>query len=609
MSLSDNDSIRNLFGVAPRYSRRSLLRKAAALGLSAVPMAAVLAACGNDGGSRDLSGDKVSGASTVTSSDSSGGPKRGGTVRHLIYEDPDTLNFLIGGTSIGRQVYQVIVEGLVGVDPQGNFYPILAEELPTHENGGISEDNLTITWKLKKNVTWSDGEPFTADDVLFTYEAATSPQSLLAERFSKISDISAPDEHTVVIKYSEVDVGYLEAWRAGLGCGILPRHACGPISEMQRWDWNRNPIGTGPFVLSEWVSGDHVTVVRNERYHDEGRPYLDQIHFLIVPSEEARAQMMLQGDAEIMLWPGETYAADFEASGIVDIHTVPGVWNARLVLNLSKPFDDDPGPEPPHPLLGDLRVRQAIAMAINRERIANEVLDGRVEVVNSPFTVGWNTADLPPYEYDPERAKQLMEEAGWVEGPDGVRVARGSQYAEDGTKAEVTLSTYSAFLPMELTALSIQEDLKNIGIKVNISIEDFAVIFGGWEDRAPRKVGDFDMLLYDTSVGGIEPHQTIFLTWHSSQIPSEQVPGGGNYSRFVSPEADQLIEAAGATLDLSERQRLYEEMAKIEREHLPIIYLYQFTEGNAYSRRLKGYTVSTWEWSTWDAKEWYLEDA
>src|SRR5699024_4610155 len=103
---------------------------------------------------------------------------RGGAVRHLLYEDPDTLNFVIGGTTIGRQVYQTPVEGLVYVDLDGNFQPLLAEEVPTQENGGVSEDGLTVTWKLKQGVTWHDGEPFTADDVLFTYEVATSPESI-----------------------------------------------------------------------------------------------------------------------------------------------------------------------------------------------------------------------------------------------------------------------------------------------------------------------------------------------------------------------------------------------------------------------------------------------
>jgi peptide/nickel transport system substrate-binding protein len=597
-----------------RMRRRTFLKRAATLGLSLPGLSTLLAACARVEEATAPAGPSTSPIPTTgveavaTPTALAKAPRPGGTVRHLIYEDPDTLNFIIGGTSIGRQVYQTLVEGLVGVDPDGNFYPILAAEIPTRENGGISDDFLTITWKLKPGVRWSDGAPFTSADVLFTYEAAISADSIIADRFSKIERIEAPDDHTVVIRYSEIDVGYLEQWRATYGCGIIPKHATGPVSEITRWEWNRKPIGTGPFKLEEWVSGDHVTVVRNEYYHEEGKPLLDRIDFLIVPSEEARAQMMLRGDAEIMLWPGETYTEDFERSGIVILGLAPGVWNARLWMNLSQPRDGNPGPEPPHWLFGDLRVRQAISMAINRERIVNEVLEGRVTLVTTPFPLGWYACEMPPYEYNPEKAKALMEEAGWVEGPDGIRVAQGARYAQDGTKAEVGLSTYSAFLPMELTALAIQEDLKKIGIKVNISIEDFAVIFGGWEDGAPRKTGDFDLLLYDTSIGGVEPHLTIRNTWHSASIPSANNPGGANYTRFNNPEADKLIDAAGSTLDLDARHDLYCQLVKIDREVLPIIYLYQFNEGNAYSVRLKGYTVSTWEWSTWDAKEWYLEE-
>lgn len=617
--MSQHSEPQDLLNVSRTTTRRAFLKRAGLLGLSIPALSALLAACGSDdddgddtpteadAGESTPAPDDEPEATESDEGDSAGEGAQGGTVRHLIYEDPDTLNFVIGGTSIGRQVYQTLVEGLVGVDPDGNFYPLLAAEIPTQENGGISEDNLTVTWKLKPGVLWSDGEPFTSDDVIFTYEAATSSESIIAERFAKIASIEAPDDETVVITYSEIDVGYLEAWRATYGCGIIPRHATGEIDQISRWDWNRAPIGTGPFVLEEWVAGDHVSVVRNENYHIEGRPYLDRIDFLIVPSEEARAQMMLQGDAEIMLWPGETYNQDFEESPNVDLGLAPGVWNTRLFMNLSRTFDDDPGPEPPHELLGDVRVRQAISMAIDRERIVNEILEGRVTLVTSPFTIGWNTCEMEPYEYDPEGAKALLEEAGWVEGSGGTRQAQGAQYAEDGTPAEISLVSYTAFLPMELTALAIQEDLAKIGISVNVSLEDFAVIFGGWEDQAPRKTGDFDMMLYDTSVGGVEPHQTIFTQWHSESIPSAENPGGGNYMRFNNPDADAAIEAAGSTLDLNERHDHYCKMVEIEREELPIIYLYQFNEGSAYASRLKGYVVSTWEWSTWDAAEWYLE--
>jgi peptide/nickel transport system substrate-binding protein len=605
-------------------TRREFVKRLTLIGASAPAIAAILAACGEDDDTDDTPVDEPvdepDDDEPATDDDESDtdddeddvaddDAARGGTVRHLLYEDPDTMNFVIGGTSIGRQVYQTIVEGLVYVDPDGNFQPLLAEEIPTEENGGITNDGLTITWNLKQGVTWHDGEPFTADDVVFTYEAARSPESIQAAKFEKIESIEAIDDHTVEINYSELDVGYLEAWRASSTIGIIPRHATGDIDQISQWEWNRMPIGTGPFKMQEWSAGDHVTVVRNDDYHESGKPHLDQIHFLVVPSEETRAQMMIRQDGEIMLWPGSNYNEDFEASGIVDIGLAPGVWNCRFMFNMSMPFNDDPGPEPPHPLLGDQDVRYAITLATDRHRISDEILEGDQVAVASPWPVGWYAVDFDDYDHDKDQARQMLEDAGWVEGSDGVRVADGAPYADDGHRAEIGLSTYAAFLPMELTALAIQEDLGDVGIRVNVSIEDFAVIFGGWADGSPRKLGDFDSLMYDTSVGGVEPHATIRHTWHSSEIPSAENPGGNNVTRFNVPEADELIDAAGATLDFDERADLYRQFAEIEREVRPIIYIFQFQEGNAYSTRLQNYVVSTWEWSTWDAKEWYLEDA
>jgi peptide/nickel transport system substrate-binding protein len=606
-------------------SRRELLRRMVLLGLSAPAIAAVLAACGDDDDDEppvvdeptDDDDDEPEDEPEDTpepdddDDDDEDTPApddvaEGGTVRHLLYEDPDTMNFVIGGTSIGRQIYQTVVEGLVYVDPDGEFQPLLAEEIPTEANGGITDDGLTVTWRLKQGVTWHDGEPFTADDVVFTYEAGSSDESIQAAKFAKIESIEAIDDHTVEIRYSELDVGYLETWRGSSGTGIIPRHATGPIAEISRWDFNRHPIGTGPFMFQEWVSGDHVTVVRNPNYHESGKPHLEQIHFLVVPSEEARAQMMLRGDAELMLWPGSTYFEDFEASGNVEIHVAPGVWNCRFFLNMSAPFDDDPGPEPPHPLLGDQQVRHAMTLGLDRHRITYEILEGDQEITSSPWPIGWYAAEFEDYDHDPDQARQMLEDAGWVEGSGGIREASGAPHAEDGHRAEIGLSTYAAFLPMELTALAIQEDMANIGIRVNVSIEDFAVIFGGWADGAPRKTGDFDTMMYDTSVGGVEPHSTIHITWHSESIPSAENPGGANYMRFNEPEADEAIDGAGSTLDFEERARLYREMAEIEREVRPIIYIFQFREGNAYSSSLQGFVVSTWEWSTWDAKEWTL---
>jgi peptide/nickel transport system substrate-binding protein len=614
-------------------SRREFVKRMAMIGASAPTIAAILAACDtetdddvtaeeDDAGPVDEPDDDEDPVEEPDDDEPVDEPDddeedevadndipRGGIVRHLLYEDPDTLNFVVGGTSIGRQVYAVLVEGLVYVDPDEQFQPLLAEEVPTEDNGGITNDGLTVTWKLKQGVTWHDGEPFTADDVVFTYEAAMSSDSIHQSKFEKIENIEAVDDHTVEINYSEIDVGYLECWHARTNIGIIPRHATGDIEQIENWDWNRSPIGTGPFQMVEWAAGDHVTVQRYEDYHESGKPYLDQIHFLVIPSEETRAQMMLRGDAEIMLWPGSTFEQEFEEAPNVSIELAPGVWNCRFFMNMSEPFNDDPGPDSPHPLLGDPEVRYAITMAINRHRIVDDILESDPMVTSSPWPVGWYAVDFEDYEYDKDQARQMLEEAGWVEGDDGVRVAQGALYADDGHRAEIGLSTYAGFLDMELIALAIQEDLGDIGIQVNVSIEDFAVIFGSWGDNAPRKTGDFDTMLYDTSVGGVEPHATIRNAWHSSAIPSEESPGGDNYTRFNEPDADEHIDAAGATLDLDARADHYRQMAEIEREIRPIVYIFQYNEGNAYSDRLHGYLVSTWEWSTWDAKDWYLEDS
>ena len=176
-------------------------------------------------------------------SDTQGPPVPGGTADFLLYEDPDSLNPWIGQTSIASQVTAAILEGLTYNDPDGNFQPELAAELPTQENGGVSEDLTTITWKLKPDVLWSDGTPFTSEDVKFTWEAVrdVTNSSAFASDFELITDIQTPDPTTAVVNYSAFNAGYLDQFP-----WILPKHATGPVEEMATWEFNRAPIGPAP---------------------------------------------------------------------------------------------------------------------------------------------------------------------------------------------------------------------------------------------------------------------------------------------------------------------------------------------------------------------------
>ena len=373
---------------------------------------------------------------------------------------------------------------------------------------------------------------------------------------------------------------------------------------MQNWDFNRAPVGTGPFKFKEWASGDHIILEKSDNYREDGKPDLDGINFLVIPSEESRAAQMLQGDAQVMIWPGETSEAEFDKSDVAKVRLAPGIWTASFYFNLSKPFDNDPGPTPPHPLFGDVKVRDAIGYAINRKRIVTDVLPNVVSQ-DSQLDVGWIAAKVKPWEYDPDKAKQLIDEAGWPLDGD-VRVAKGAKYAEDGTKFEFVCNGYTNFKPNELAQLAIQEDLAKVGLKMKVENQDFAIIFGTWKDKAPRMTGDWDTFYYDSGFF-IQPHDSIRRRYASDEIPSAANPSGQNFWRWNRQDVDGWIEEAGLTPDREKRRAAYQKIADAMREDVLNIPVLNFTEGSAYSTKLHGFTVSTWEYSTWDCENWWLE--
>lgn len=543
-------------------------------------------------------------AETPYYSDTQGPPVPGGTATFLLYEDPDSLNYWIGQTSIASQVTTAILEGLTYNDPDGNFQPELAAELPTQENGGVSEDLTTITWKLKPDVLWSDGTPFTSEDVKFTWEAVRDAAngSAFASDFELITDVQTPDPTTAVVTYSAFNAGYLDQFP-----WILPKHATGPAEEMSTWEFNRAPIGTGPFVLQEWAPGEYLSLVRNENYREEGKPYLDGINFLVVPAEEARTARMIEGDGDVMLWASDDPEQQIEDAGAGMGRIAPGIWVVQMWFNLSNPFDGDPSAAAPHPILGDHRVREAITLAVNRERINQELLEGRVFDIDSPFAVGWLGCEVEPFGYDPEAAKALLDEAGWTdEDGDGIREAHGVEGVEDGTPLSLMMNGYTGFATLELIELAVQEDLKAVGIDTRLENQEFAVIFGTWDDGSPRLLGDYDLLLFDAGWTA-EPGADIYEDFYPTDVPSAENPGGGNYIRWVREDVGEWIDAGNSSPDVEVRRENFCNVANALREDIATFPLLQFSEGSVYSNRIHGYTVSTWEWGSWDAENWWIE--
>jgi peptide/nickel transport system substrate-binding protein len=533
-----------------------------------------------------------------------GVPAPSGRVVILVSEDPDTLNPYLTTALLASQIYTAVTEPLVQPDQNGEYQPVLAERVPTTKNGDVSADGTEVTWHLRKDVVWSDNTPFTAADVVFTYKAASNADSgsVRSSAFSKVVSVEAVDDYTVVVKYSEFNSSFLDQFQ----WGILPSSAGDP-ADMLNWDFNRHPMGTGPFMFKEWVTGDHLTLAANPNYREQGKPAIAELVFQVVPSEEVRVQMMQQGDAQIMMWPGSNLRDVWEADPNIQLELVPGIYILRMFLNLSMPNDGDPGPTPPHPILGDENVRKAIALGIDVNSIVNDLALGRVTRVTSPFALGWYKCDVPPDPYDPETAKAMLEKAGWVDtNGDGIREAHGAKYAPDGTKLSLSMVGYTDFKLLEQTELVMADMLKEIGVDLQVSNVEMSVLFGSWADKAPRKMGDFDILVYDTGAG-INPQTHIADYFLSTNIPTDANGGtGANYTRWVNPQADDLINQAGRIPDLVDRKALYCQLGQIIHDSYSQIFLYQFQEGHAFSTRISGNQVSTWAPLTWDVENWTL---
>lgn len=551
-------------------------------------LAFVLSACGG--------GTPAPAEEPANGSEPAAGDGGGGTVVLIIPEEPAGLNRYLADAAIVYQVSDATVIGLTTPNENGEYSARLAADLPT-----LSDDDMSVTWKLREGLKWSDGEPLTSDDIKFTWEVISNPNSGAFNQtsgFDLIESIETPDDLTAVVHYSRPYVGYLGQFSAGL----LPRHATGAPEELTTWEWNMKPVAAGPFVVTDWRSGESITMERNQYYYEEGKPYLDKLVFRIVPEPAAQTALMIQGEAQVHLWPGEN-KADYDAvtKGNAIQVLVPGIWNMAIDFNLSKPGDNDPSGAEPHPILGDLRVRQAISHAIDYDTLIHDVLDDQVAPSTNPFAYGWYKCDLPRmYGFDIEKAKQLLIDAGWVEGSDGIRVAQGAMYVEDGTRLSLELQGYTNFEPLERTEQFIVENLKAVGVEAKIQNYDFSIIFGSFADGSPRMTGDYDMLIYDRGYY-LEPQGDTEYTYSSMSDPAQE---GGNIFRWNNPAADKAITEAGGTFDQTARRDAYCELGKLIQEDSIQDFLYLFQDGYGFSTKLTGYTVSTWGSMSWDAQNW-----
>lgn len=521
------------------------------------------------------------------------GPKRGGTITMVVWQEPEHLNPELSTMTVVDHVSSLALEGLTGVNEKGERYPLLATEVPTTANGGVSADGKTVTYKLRKT-TWHDGTDFTCDDLVFTWKVIMTPNTgaLDTGTYKDIDTIECPNPNTAVMKFKTFRADWIRLF-SGIGVP-MPKNA-GKPEDFKTWAWNRKPIGTGAFKVDEFITGDHITLSRNDKYWMSGKPYLDKIIVRIVPSSEVAKQLMKNGEADIMWNNTEADLPELEKMTNVKLFSAPQSGGERLILNLTKP--GDPGDnKTPHPILGDLKVRQAIAYGIDKKTIIDKLLYGKALPGTGELNVDpYNCTEVKPFAYDAAKAKQLLDEAGWKPGPDGIRV-------KDGAKLRLKYQTTTGNKLREDTQVLIVENMKAIGIDFYIENQPSSLLIGSWAANSPRKKGSFDILMYTTNAA-IDPHGQMFNYFHSSSIPSPDNTGGVNYSRWIDAETDKLITEAGSIPDWPKRKELYCKAAARVVEGASHIYLYQRYNLQSFNVRVQGWLATPWAgptWNVWD---------
>lgn len=500
----------------------------------------------------------------------------GGTLIDATTGEPSGLISMLAGESASSAVTANIFNKLLKYDKNLDLEGELAEKWD------ISADQKTITFTLKPNLKWADGKPLTSADVLFTWQAVIDEKnaSPYASDYQLVKKAEAPNPLSFKVSYEQAYAPALDSWA---GLQILPKHLL-EGKNLRTTEFNRRPVGSSYYKLDNWANGEHIKLSRNES-SVLGQAKIDQLITRIIPDNSAQFLELMAGNIDLMGLDPIKYSriipARPELLKQLNLYKELGNSYTYMGFNLKhKPFDD-------------VRVRRALNYAIDKQEIIDGVLLGLGEPVASPYKPGtrWSNPDLKPYPYNPQKAKALLKEAGFVCcNRDGILTKDGKPFA-----FEIITNQNKE---REKSAVLIQRRLKDIGIGVTVrSIE--------WASFISRfiKTGDFDVVVLGWSLS-LDPDQ--FSIWHSSQ----QAPGQFNFIGYNNPAVDKLLEQGRLELNLEKRTKIYHEFARVLLDDSPIIYLSAGYGLTAIHKRVKGIeTPAPPAGIGYNSYDWYIPTA
>jgi peptide/nickel transport system substrate-binding protein len=597
----DEQELRELISAvkARRVSRRAFVRNMVGLGLTAPFAVQLLAHAGlaQIAPPTDYKPTKAGG---------------GGALKLLFWQAATLLNphFAVGTKD--AEGCRIFYEPLAAWDPEGNLVPVLAAEIPDIENGGVAADGTSVTWKLKKGVEWHDGRPFTADDVVFNWEYASDPATA-ATTIGDYRDVKVEkiDPLTVRVRFEKPSPSWSGVFVAAGGM-IIPKHLFEPYKGATSRDApaNLKPVGTGPYRFLEFKPGDLIRGERNPSYHVANRPYFDTIELkgggdavsaarAVIQTGEYDYAWNIQVEDEILL----RLENAGNARGRAEI--VHSRAMEHIQLNSADPWTEVDGerssPKTKHPLLSDPAVRQALRLLVDRASVEKYIY-GRTGVATANFLnnperfVSKNTK----WEFNVDKANQLLEEAGWKRGPDGVR-------AKDGKKLKLVFQT-SINAPRQKTQAIVKQACQKAGIDIELKSVTPSVYFSSDvanPDTARKFYSDIQMYTIGSpSVPDPERFMQQFVSWEIASKDNKWQ--GSNPTRWRNEEYDKIFRAAQSELDPVKRAALFIKMNDMAVDDVTVIPVVNRRWVAAMSKNLRA-TLSGWDNDFWNLKDWYRE--
>lgn len=535
-----------------------------------------------------------------------------GNVSLIYWQAPSIMNPYLSGGTKELEAASMVIEPLARYDEQGNLVAWLAEEIPTVGNGGVAEDLTSITWKLKEGLLWSDGSALTSADVRFTWEYCTAEGGgcAQAEKYNDISDVEIVDDRTVTVHFTvpkPFPYAPFVAYEAPIIQAAQFADCLGPKAP-ECTEANFNPIGTGPFVVTEFRPNDVITLEANPNYRDPNKPAFATVTFKGGGDAAAAGRSVLETGEFDYAWNlqlAPDVLAGMAAAGKGEVVSAFGTLVERIMVNLTDP-NPDLGEERatiahPHPFLSDINVRKALSMAIDRQLLV-EIgygVAGKItcNVLPAPAIYA-STANDSCKTQDIAGANALLDEAGWVKGADGVR-------AKDGVRLEILYQTSTNAVRQDFQAL-IKQWWDEIGVETELRNIDASVFFGsdpGSPDTYQKLFADVEM--YANNFSGSDP-EAYMANWASDKIPSPETQWqGSNMPRFVNAEYDALVAEMAKTGDLNKRAELAKAMNDMLMQNYVMIPLVYRGSVSAHANSLGGVKLNTWDSQLWNIADWH----